>query len=512
MRKLAALFVFLGLLCGEAHATCSAGSLPFNLTNGTTADASQVMANYNAIIASVNATCAGSGANSDITSLLGLTTALTAAQGGTNTWVANAASGGSANAQTVTTSTPTTSFTLTKGYSVTFLPGFTNTGTMTLAVNGTTATAVCMRQGNGFCNGLSGNELNPNVWVTVTYDGVNYELVSNQFQPGWGMTFTGSGSGNLIANSTVNPARGCDEAVNIRLSVSVASNNLSISLLNNSGGALSTASPALVCFPDNSGNTIWEVATSAVTLAINSGSTLGSTNGVSYRYWIVALQNGSAINLGIFQSVGSFAAGAQQLFPLPEINLVSTVACNACGTATAAGTFYSTVGLSNVPFRILGYFEANEATAGTWASAPNIVRVFTPGMKKTGDTVQCAHSLSAGGNPSINITPTSAVNMILVSADFQGNTSGAAGSSIQLSAKRGAATLQTWAFNTAGVNFAGIIAITPFLDSPQANTSINYTSTPSTSAGVLTNNQSDMTVCEIMSSNDNLPPLRRLTG
>lgn len=65
-----------------AHAAnCSGYS--FTLTNGQTADATQVMSNFNTIMTCANNNLAKSGANSDITSLLGLTTPLSAAQGGT---------------------------------------------------------------------------------------------------------------------------------------------------------------------------------------------------------------------------------------------------------------------------------------------------------------------------------------------------------------------------------------------------------------------------------------------
>lgn len=59
------------------------GSLPFTLINGQTADATQVMANFNTIVSSVNASAAASGANSDITALLGLSTPIGTAEGGT---------------------------------------------------------------------------------------------------------------------------------------------------------------------------------------------------------------------------------------------------------------------------------------------------------------------------------------------------------------------------------------------------------------------------------------------
>ena len=57
--------------------------LPYTLSNGTTNDATQVMADFNQIVNDTNANAAHNGANSDITSLTGLTTPLSAAQGGT---------------------------------------------------------------------------------------------------------------------------------------------------------------------------------------------------------------------------------------------------------------------------------------------------------------------------------------------------------------------------------------------------------------------------------------------
>jgi len=87
-------------------ANCS--SYPYTLTNGQVADATQVMANFNNILTCANGNLAHNGANSDITSLSGLSTPLSASQGGTgqatsifstaNTW-----------ATTQTFATPTTS-------------------------------------------------------------------------------------------------------------------------------------------------------------------------------------------------------------------------------------------------------------------------------------------------------------------------------------------------------------------------------------------------------------------
>lgn len=63
-------------------------SYPFTLQNGTTADATQVMANFLQIQTDVNTNAAHNGANSDITSITGLTTPLALNQGGTGSTTA----------------------------------------------------------------------------------------------------------------------------------------------------------------------------------------------------------------------------------------------------------------------------------------------------------------------------------------------------------------------------------------------------------------------------------------
>lgn len=66
-------------------------NLPVILQNGTVADANQVMANFLQILASVNANAAHNGINSDITSLIGLTTPLPVSGGGTGSASASGA-------------------------------------------------------------------------------------------------------------------------------------------------------------------------------------------------------------------------------------------------------------------------------------------------------------------------------------------------------------------------------------------------------------------------------------
>lgn len=80
-RSLLALAVTLLPIGSVLAANCS--SNPFTLTNGQTADATQVMSNFNNLLNCANNNLAHNGANSDITSLTGITTPIPVAEGGT---------------------------------------------------------------------------------------------------------------------------------------------------------------------------------------------------------------------------------------------------------------------------------------------------------------------------------------------------------------------------------------------------------------------------------------------
>jgi hypothetical protein len=147
-------------------------TLPFNLANGTTADATQVMANYNALVTCL-LTAAAAGNNSDITALLGLTTPLSPTFGGSPFYLGATSSG--TNALVVSSTTPNT-FSLLTGKTVAFLAGSTNTGSATLNVSGTGVLNL-FRAGQTGPTPLIGGEIQAGQIVFATYDGTQYEMV-----------------------------------------------------------------------------------------------------------------------------------------------------------------------------------------------------------------------------------------------------------------------------------------------------------------------------------------------
>jgi microcystin-dependent protein len=173
MKKIIVLLAFLFPALAQAQIVPT--PLPVTLTNGTLADANQVMSDFNAIVTGVNTNGAKNGANSDITSLSALTTPITPAQGGSNVYVGTGS--GTANAQLVVTPVPT-GYALTSGYTTNFIPSATNTSATTLSVAGTTAKAV-LRQTSAGLQPLVGGEIVVNQMATVIYDGTQYELINN---------------------------------------------------------------------------------------------------------------------------------------------------------------------------------------------------------------------------------------------------------------------------------------------------------------------------------------------
>lgn len=197
MKRIISAFLLLTLLTNPAYGLISP-SYPVTLQNGTTADASQVMSDFYQIQNDVNTFAAHNGANSDITSLTGLTTTLALQYGGTPMYVGGT-SGGSGNAQTLLVVSPT-SFTLTAGSMVTGIAGFSNSGAMTLAVNGLTAKAVDYNTSSGLAAVYSGAIIANNPYLFY-YDGTQFEVLNPTTATISSVANGGTGAATLTANS-----------------------------------------------------------------------------------------------------------------------------------------------------------------------------------------------------------------------------------------------------------------------------------------------------------------------
>lgn len=141
------------------------------------------------------------------------------------------------------------------------------------------------------------------------------------------------------------------------ISASVAANALTISA---SALSLDFRSATLTS------GAVATVSGTPANLVISSGSTLGTVSGTQSRIVVLALNNAGTIEL----AAGNISGGVN----FTETGVITTTAEGGAGAADSATTVYSTTARVGVAYRVLGYIESTQATAGTWATAPSTIQ------------------------------------------------------------------------------------------------------------------------------------------
>ena len=140
------------------------------------------------------------------------------------------------------------------------------------------------------------------------------------------------------------------------ITASVAGNNLTLTL-----------NPTTLDFRSTvvgSGAVSTVSVSSAISLTVPAGATLGTVSTVAARLILVAINNAGTAELAVI----NLAGGTN----LDETGLVTTTAIS--GFATANNVMYSTTARSNVAYRVVGFINITETTAGSWATAPSTIQ------------------------------------------------------------------------------------------------------------------------------------------
>jgi len=161
------------------------------------------------------------------------------------------------------------------------------------------------------------------------------------------LTFEGGGSLTKVPESAIKP-----------ITATVSANALTVTL---NPTTLDFRSATLT-----SGTVVSRLVTSAISVTVSSGSTLGTVSAVQSRIVVLALDNAGTVEL----AVDNIAGGNT----LTETGVISTTAEGGAGAADSASTIYSTTARTNVAYRVVGYIESTQATAGTWATAPSTIQ------------------------------------------------------------------------------------------------------------------------------------------
>lgn len=165
------------------------------------------------------------------------------------------------------------------------------------------------------------------------------------------------GSGGM---SWVPVRRSPSDRQNYSLATAVAASALTITLNGADGNAPSSTNPVDIVFRNATaatGTPVTRTVTSALTLTISSGSTLGHPSAVDSYIYVYALDNAGTVEL---------AATSTRI---DQGTVQSTTAEGGGGAADSFTVIYSTTARANVAFRYLGRLKSQQATAGTWATA-----------------------------------------------------------------------------------------------------------------------------------------------
>lgn len=135
--------------------------------------------------------------------------------------------------------------------------------------------------------------------------------------------------------------------------------------------------------------TVTRVSGTPSNLVISSGSTLGTANSAPSRIAVLAINNAGTIEL----AVKNCSSG--DVFD--ESALISTTAEGGAGGADSASVAYSTTARTNVAFRVIGFIDSTQTTAGTWATAPTKIQGFGGNAKLTSNVLSGVAQATTSG-------------------------------------------------------------------------------------------------------------------
>lgn len=178
---------------------------------------------------------------------------------------------------------------------------------------------------------------------------------------------------------------------NLELAATGSAGALTISLTVPGGGNPSSGTPVTMTFRSVTpadGTYVTRTITSATSLVLSSGSTLGVVSGKPAKIWlgIIDWVSGSSQQLFAINCLSS----TLQISPLRDDMLLTTIAEGGSGAADSSGLAYTGTAVtgSGSAIRIIGYLEwTSFTTAGTWTT-PDKIQIYGPGVPLPGQVMQ----------------------------------------------------------------------------------------------------------------------------
>jgi hypothetical protein len=259
-----------------------------------------------------------------------------------------------------------------------FKAGADNTGAATINVNAIGAKAIRKIESGADVALDAADILDGKYYLAI------YDATANAAAGAWIID-----PGTSVAAATTSAAGIVEQQFNaiynIGLTASVGASALTVALKDAEGNDPSASSPVIIPFRNvtaATGTPSYLTITAATSIVISSGSTMGTTSGSINRLWVVGFNDGGTFRLGLVNCLSDTSIMALR------DGIYSSTAEGGAGAADSAHVIYTGTAVTSKAMVVLGYVESTQATAGTWATTPSLLKVRMLGDPLPGDTLQ----------------------------------------------------------------------------------------------------------------------------
>ncbi len=337
--------------------------------------------------------------------------------------------GGTSTAYTVTTNSTYATAAAMSGAVFTIIPHATSGAAPTLAVDGLTARALNVSTGVAVPTGalISGTPyfvrykhastefivIGPSILPVSFVDILGATAKTSAASTDRLLMYDVAGTANkyitrdnFFASLTLAGAQmGAGSIYNATITETNTTNAVTFAVKTLAGADPSSTDPVLFAFRSatvGSGAYVYRTLTSALSLTISSGSTLGFTSGIAGRLWLVVFDDGGTLRLGVVNCLNGI-----NIFPLGQNPISSSVAEGGAGAADLPHAIYTGTAVTSKAYVVLGYadYESGVATAGAWNVSPTRIRLFNNSVPLPGAVIQTQRTQSGAVSTGTTVIP-----------------------------------------------------------------------------------------------------------
>jgi len=189
--------------------------------------------------------------------------------------------------------------------------------------------------------------------------------------------------------------RSSSDAHNLGLTAAVAASALTVALKGADGNDPSATNPVDIVFQSatvTSGAPVTRTVTSAISVVVSSGSTLGHTSAVANFIYVWAIDNDGTVEIAV-------STGAHD-----DTALFTTTAEGGGGAADSLSVVYSTTARANVRAKLIGRITSNQTTAGTWDTA--VSTLIAGNLSRANERVNVNYGMASAPAAIVSATDT----------------------------------------------------------------------------------------------------------